>query len=221
MVYEELTLHEASSKRQIEQGILGVPFQQSAVERIEWLMLQSPERRIEPQPWIELSKHLESKGDHKDAKHVLYKFRSMRAQEKRTWLLARNWAIAFAWLEEVPLRILYSITLTVLLGWFIFGHGGSRGALAPTDAKAYAAFISGAPLPAAYPTLNPFVYTLENALPLVKLGQDERWAPDQRHSPTGPLTNYWFLMWSRWLLILAGWFQATVLAAALSSRFKA
>jgi hypothetical protein len=75
-------------------------------------------------------------------------------------------------------------------------------------------------LAAAYPTLNPFIYTLENALPLVKLGQDEKWAPDCRHTATSLLTSYWFLMWSRWILILSGWFQATVLAAALSGRFK-
>jgi hypothetical protein len=220
LVYEEITLHEPSSEEQFEHGILGLPLQLDVGKRIEWLMLQSNDRRIEPQPWMELSKHLESKGDHKEAKHVIYKFRCMRAHEQRRWLLRRRWTIAFAWLEEVPLRIFYSITLTLLLGWLVFDHAGFNGGLAPTDAKAYDAFTAGKPMPAAYPALNPFVYTLENALPLVKLGQDDKWAPDRRHIATSPLTNYWFLMWSRWLLILAGWFQATVLAAALSGRFK-
>jgi hypothetical protein len=75
-------------------------------------------------------------------------------------------------------------------------------------------------MPAAYPKLYPLVYTLENAVPLVRLGQDEKWAPDQQYPGTTWFTNYWFLMWARWLLILSGWFQATVLAAALSGRFK-
>lgn len=74
--------------------------------------------------------------------------------------------------------------------------------------------------PAVYPTLNPFIYTLENAVPLVKLGQDEKWAPDRRYPGTNWFTNYWFLVWSRWLLILSGWIQATILAAALADRFK-
>jgi hypothetical protein len=217
-VYEELYLHERSSEEQIEDGILGIPLQQDAVERVEWLTLQSPDRRIEPQPWIELSKHLESKGNHKGAKHVLYEFRCLQAQRKS--LIQRFCAIAFAWLEEAPMRILYSISVTLLCGWLLFGHADANGALAPTDANMYEAFISGKPLAAAYPTLNPFIYTLENALPLVKLGQDEKWAPDCRHTATSLLTSYWFLMWSRWILILSGWFQATVLAAALSGRFK-
>jgi hypothetical protein len=114
----------------------------------------------------------------------------------------------------------YSITLTLVLGWLVFGNAGAKGALAPTDAAAYEAFTTGRPMPAAYPVLNPFIYTLENALPLVKLGQDDKWAPDRRHAPRTPFTGYWFLMWSRWILILSGWFQATVLAAALSDRFK-
>ena len=75
-------------------------------------------------------------------------------------------------------------------------------------------------MPASYPVLNPFVYTLENAVPMVKLGQDDKWAPDRRHPGKAWFTNYWILVWARWMLILSGWFQATVLAAALSGRFK-
>jgi hypothetical protein len=218
LVYEELTLHEPSSKEQIEQCILGLPLQLDAGERIEWLMLQSNERSMETQPWIQLSKHLETKGDRKGAKHALYKLRCLQAERRK--LLPRRWAIAFAWLEEAPVRILYSIAATLLMGWLIFGLAGANGALAPTESEAYNAFTTGRPMPVAYPVLNPLIYTLENAVPLVKLGQDEKWAPDRRHTPTGPFTDYWFLMWSRWLIILSGWFQATVLAAALSGRFK-
>jgi hypothetical protein len=61
---------------------------------------------------------------------------------------------------------------------------------------------------------------------------DERWTPDLQHQPQPwfprlPMldglkwfNSYGFLVWSRWLLILSGWFQATVLAAALADRFK-
>jgi hypothetical protein len=83
-----------------------------------------------------------------------------------------------------------------------------------------------------YPPFQPFVYTLENALPLVKLGQDDKWTPDPNHV-VQPLPaeagcfdwlrwahSYWCLTICRWLLILSGWLQATILAAAIANRFN-
>ena len=190
----------------------------SAADRVSWLMLQNPEDRAKPQPWMQLRALLERKGDDGGAKHVLYKLRCLQAG--KSWLLWRLWKIAFAWLDEAPQRILYSIAVTLILGTLIFGEAGFTGALAPTEKEAYSAFLLGKPMPAAYPVLNPFVYTLENSLPLVKLGQDDKWAPDRGHPAAHWFTKYWFLMWTRWTLILFGWFQATVLAAALSNRLK-
>ena len=220
LVYEELTLHVSSSDEDLKAHRFASELPLVANERIAWLMRQKPDRCIEPQPWMQLAKHLESKGDHKDAKHVIYKFRCMRAHAQKKRWLPRRWAIIFAWLEETPARILYFITATLLLGLLLFSNAGAKGAIAPTEPEAYKAFISGKPMPAAYPVLNPVVYTLENAVPIFKLGQDDKWAPDRRYTGTNWFTNYWFLMWSRWLLILFGWVQATVLAAALSGRFK-
>jgi hypothetical protein len=221
LTYQELTIHKSvSGETEFQHFAFAGGSPARASERIDWLMLQSPKRRLSPQPWIQLSTHLESLGDRRGARHVLYKFHCLQAAEEEHWPLARWWLIVFAWLEEAPARIAYSIAFTLLLGWLIFAYANSKGAMAPTDAKAYDSFVSGAPMPSAYPALNPFVYTLENALPLTKLGQDEKWSPDRRHISATPFTNYWFLMWSRWSLILSGWFQATVLAAALSRRFK-
>jgi hypothetical protein len=76
------------------------------------------------------------------------------------------------------------------------------------------------------------LYTLENSVPLVKLGMDEKWMPDPKHKPQpwfpqfrwldwlGWFNSYWFLVTSRVLLIFLGWFQAGVLGAALLRRFK-
>jgi hypothetical protein len=189
-----------------------------AADRVNWLMLQDQDNRAKPQPWMQLKDLLERKGEDSGAKYVLYRLRCLQA--RKSWLLWRWWKIAFAWLDEAPLRILYSIVVTLILGTAIFMDAGTNGAMAPTEKEAYSAFVSGTPMPTAYPVLNPFVYTLENSLPLVKLGQDDKWAPDRRHQSADWFTNYWFLMWSRWVLILFGWFQATVLAAALSNRLK-
>jgi hypothetical protein len=218
LTFEEVTLHERPSQEQVMNNSHGPELPFNVDERVEWLRLQPPDRRINPQPWMQLRDLLERKGDRKGAKHVLYKLRCLQAENE--WFLLRRLVIAFAWLEEAPGRICFSIACFLLLGWLVFGYAGSHGALAPTEAEAYKAFIAGNPPPSAYPRLNPFLYTLDNAVPLVKLGQDEKWAPDRRYPGTNWFTNYWFLVWSRLVLIYLGWFQAGVLGAALLRRFK-
>jgi hypothetical protein len=61
---------------------------------------------------------------------------------------------------------------------------------------------------------------LENDLPLVKFGQDEKWAPDKDHHPNHRIDDYGFLYGTRIFLIVLGWAQATILASALGNRFK-
>lgn len=233
-----------------------------AADRVAWIMRQSPEERTASQPWMQLRDLLLKRGDQDGAKHVLYMRRCLKARslqwhpvqsvlellgqiKGKFELLAaphslwpyfrhpnRLWAIGFAWLEENPLRILYPITCTLLLGTLIFSGAspGRSGAMIPVPSGESEAAAKMAE--ARTPPFQPFVYTLENALPLVKLGMDEKWEPDPSHVPQpwfpklGWLdwlkwfNSYWFLAVSRWLLILSGWFQATVLAAALSGRFK-
>jgi hypothetical protein len=79
------------------------------------------------------------------------------------------------------------------------------------------------------------IYTLENAVPVIRLGMDERWMPNRDKPFQKPsvwpcekwnfnyftgITSYGFLTFMRWLLIIAGWVQATVLVASLAERFK-
>jgi hypothetical protein len=216
--YEELTLHERPTPDQMSRNVYSSEIPLAAEQRIAWVMRQAPSHCADPQPWMQLRDLMTKKGDEKGAKHVLYRFHCQQAQASGPFL--RRWKIGFAWLQEKPLRILWSIAFVLLLGTIVFSHAGSGGAIAPTEAEAYRAWTSGRPMPAAYPALNPFVYVFENSLPLVKLGQDDKWAPDKSYPSKNWLTNYWFLMWARWILILSGWFQATALAAALSGRFK-
>jgi hypothetical protein len=107
-----------------------------------------------------------------------------------------------------------------MFGTLIFHRAAKEQGFAPTDEKYYPAAGKNENEPVAYPKFNSFVYTLENGVPLVKLGQDEKWAPNQKNPSKQWWANYWFLMSVRWLLILSGWLQATVLAAALSGLFK-
>lgn len=240
LVYEALLAHDPPSQEAIANGHYGEERPLDPRERIEWLMRQPNDKQMIPQPWHQLARTFEAGGDRKSAKHVLYCFHCMRANgsgrrqsnpassklrarayEAIALLKPARWlGRAFAKLEEAPARILCPIALSVFLGWITFGIAGAQGALAPTDPAAYRAFTTGQQMPEAYPTLNPFIYALENTLPLVKLGQDEKWAPDRNHRSESFLTNYWFLTWTRWFIIVFGWFQATILAAALANRFK-
>ena len=256
--YGELTLLDRPTPEEIaDQSPLKAkkldPMAGTAI-RVEWLERQPVEQRIKPQPWIQLSKYLEARGQHDEAKHVLFELGRLQAGELSwhpwQWLLGtfsnikrlfavvflsrrkghpawpylrnpnRSWAIAFAWLEEAPIRILYTITFALALGWLVFGYAGAKGAIAPTDAQAYSQYANNSTLPATYPAWNPFIYTLENAVPLAKLGEDEKWAPIHPANSKTPPVGYWLLTSFRWLLILSGWFQAAVLGAVFLGRFK-
>ena len=260
LAYQELTHHGPPSAEQIMSHSSGPELPFNVEERIKWLMLQPEKVREKPQPWMQLAKLLEAKGDRKGAKRVIFNYRALLAKEIQfhplLWLNKlrsrlkkeafrhmwpyirhpnRSWAIAFAWLEEAPIRICWSIAFTLTVGTMIFAGAFSSGAmLASVQIQPNAVLPNGESknLSAHYPLSQSFLYTLENAVPLVKLGIDEKWMPDPKyeHQPWFPqvrwlngmkwFNSYWFLVASRVLLIFLGWFQAGVLGAVLLRRFK-
>jgi hypothetical protein len=229
LVYQELTLHNCPTPKQIEDEQLPEPLRLDAKEgtatRIQWLLRQPDDQCIKPQPWMQLSKYLDARGQHRESKHVLYEQKSLRAHTRWPggWFLLRWSAIAFACLEEVLWRILCPIAITLLLGTLIFSGAYQSNAMVKTDEKVAAD---------RYPPFQPFVYTLENVVPVAKLGIDDKYTPNPGHVPQTWFPKhpwldwlrvfncYWFLAISRWLLIFLGWFQAAVLGAALLGRFK-
>ena len=218
LVYDALSLHPSSSAQQLAISNLSNALPLNADERIAWLRLQSLDGHVEPQPWMELSKLFEAKGDKKGAKHVIFALR--QEQAKSHGLARRLWNTPLALLEESPARVLWSLAILIFLATCVFGQAARDGAMAPTEREAYTAWATGKPLGSAYPRFQPFIYAVEDALPLVRLGQDDKWAPDSGHRPATLLTGYRFLTGLRWFLILFGWFQATLLATAIGSRFK-
>lgn len=145
----------------------------------------------------------------------------------------RAWHRFFAWIEENPFRICLTLGCTLLFGTTFFIHYGYQGAMMETVRYQPGAVSESGevkPVSRLYPPFQPFVYTLENTVPLIKLGMDEHWMPNSgaefRRSrwPKIPwfyfLSTYGFLTFLRWALIVGGWTQATILAAALAERFK-
>ncbi len=229
--YEEVTLHRKRTEVDIENGRWTEELVLKVEDRIEWLMRQRKDILTEAHPWMFLAKHLEGKGDRRGAKHVVYTYRCLQAKSK--WLPQRLLDCAFAWLEERPLRICWSIAITLFLGTLIFAGADRSGAMIQTvriQPNAVKDDGEVKPVSPLYPKYQPFVYTLENAVPLLRLGMDDKWTPNPSPEfcvawyPRWPwlyfISTYGVLVFFRWALIMWGWVQATILAAALADRFR-
>ena len=216
LTYEELILHSARTEINRKNNELGPEHPLKVKDRVEWLQLQPQSDQAEPQPWMQLAALLRTKGDDDGAKLVIFQLRC--AQAKPANKAMRAWKIAFARLQQQPLWVLAPIVLITSLATCLFWFASVRGAMAPTSKDAYAAWSSGSRMDSAYPRFNPFIYSLENGLPLVKFGLDDKWAPDPSYKCRA--VSFDTLRWARVLLILLGWLQATLLAAAIASRFK-
>ncbi len=218
LTYQELTLHEPRTTNDLQNNSLGKEHELQVADRIEWLDLQPRIDKTEPQPWIQLADLLKAKGNNTASKRVIFEMR--KHQAGRNWLLPRWGKILFALLEQQPLRILFSICLLTAVSSGIFWEAERVHAMAPTDKDAYFAWQQGHTFATPLPPFDPIFYSLENGLPLVKFGQDDKWTPDPNHKATSWFTSYTFLAGFRRFLILAGWTQATILASAIGSRFK-
>ncbi len=152
----------------------------NAATRLKWLALQ-PEKPFYPQPYLQLAKVLGDAGDEDGRITVLV------AMQDRDWALQRRGYAAqlIRWPFKVtavygyrPLRALWEILGLSALGWIIYRRSYLAGAVVPTDKDAYEEFKkSGQPL-SYYRRFFPLIYSVENSLPLVKLGQEEKWEPD-------------------------------------------
>jgi hypothetical protein len=218
LTYEELTLHSARTEINRQKRELGPEHPLNVKDRVEWLQLQPQSDQAEPQPWMQLATLLRTKGNDDGAKRIIFQLRC--AQAKSTNKAMRAWKIGFARLQQQPLLVLVPIVLITSLATCLFWFASVRGAMAPTSREAYLAWSTGSRMDAAYPRFNPFIYSFENDLPLVKFGLDDKWAPDPTYKPKDRAVSYNTLRWARVLLILCGWLQATLLAAAIGSRFK-
>ncbi len=245
LFYEEATQHVRPSDEEIAMPKLSEELPLNVRERVHWLNLQPEDTCRKPQPWMQLRDLLERKGDSRGAKYVLRRFRCLQAQ--KSWIPWRWLKKGIALLEENPLLIGCLIALTLVLGTFVYAGAARSGAMIetvttqPNMIASYFEIVKDAPrkpdesikpVSVHYTSFQPFIYTLENAVPLVKLGMDERWMPDPQHQPRpwfpkdGRLdglkwfNSYSFLVWFRWLLILWGWVQATILAASVADRFR-
>lgn len=183
--------------------------------RLDWLALQ-PQKTFATQPYLQLAKVLKAAGDEDGAATVLEAM-----EDKR-----RSYAVSGHVLDAVekwplkltvgygyrPLRAFgWGVGLSVV-GWIIYRRAELARAMVPTDKDACDAFQARKEMPPQQPRFSPAVYSIENSLPLVKLGQADKWQPDPDPTKRSARLLRWFL----WAQILLGWLLATLFIAGVS-----
>jgi sRNA-binding regulator protein Hfq len=198
-----------------------------AETRLDWLARQ---KDFTPQPYRQLAKVLRDEGNDAGARLVLFEMEHRRRKKEDRGWFARTWSrilrrtIGYGYYPEKALWWLAGLTA---LGLILFWGGYAAGSIAPTDKDAYGPFKQNSHLPPHYESFYASIYSLENALPLVKLGQVDRWQPDPNRewvckpakwvprslcvalSPTP-------LRWFRWAQICLGWILATLFVAGVT-----
>jgi hypothetical protein len=185
-----------------------------AKTRLRWLERQEP---FTPKPYRQLAKVLRETGDDSGARRVLFEMECRRRQAGgRSWY-ARLWGWGLKWTIGYgfyPWRALGWLVLLTVVGWGLFRHGYLSGAMAPTDKDAYCFFRDQGWPPDYYQRFTASVYSLENSLPFVSLGQKDHWTPDPNPRGSRPMPG--FLRWFRWVQVLLGWLLATLFVVGVT-----
>jgi len=195
--------------------------------RLEWLARQGA---FTLQPYRRLAKVLRDEGDNAGARIVLFEMEKRRRHQEDRGPFARAWTgilkltIGFGYYPGRAL--LWSIGLTVV-GCLLFWGGDTVGSMAPTDKDAYGTFRQSGQLPPQHERFNALIYSFEGSVPLVKLGQVDRWQPDPNprwecqpaisvYRPLCRVASPTSLRSFRWVQTCLGWFFATMGVAGVT-----
>jgi hypothetical protein len=148
--------------------------------RLEWLKLQ-PDKPFFPQPYLQLARVLAEAGDEDGRIQILV------AMKDREWRLNRRGLMdlvlrgpfkATIGYGYRPLMAFWEVMGLSALGWIVYRRSYLAGGVVPSDKDAYQEFKSTSQPPDYHKRFSPLIYSLENSLPLVTLGQAEKWQPD-------------------------------------------
>ena len=162
--------------------------------RLQWLSLE-PEEPFATQPYLQLAKVLKAAGDDDGAVGVLIEMerRRRRLEDKgRPDLQALSWLFrVFAGYGYAPARSAGAILCLSGLGWILYRRSYLSGGMVPTEKDACRDFKHDGQTPANHEVFSPLVYSVENSLPIVKLGQADKWGPDPDSSFTPSGKGKW------------------------------
>jgi hypothetical protein len=150
----------------------------SAEDRLKWLALQ-PQVPFATQPYLQLAKALKEAGDDAGAVVVLEEMERRRRQQTDQFQPRRqvwSWIFReFAGYGYDPARSVWWAVGLSGIGWVLYRRSYLLGGIVPKDKDACGEFKRDGETPRRY---SPLMYSVESSLPLVKLGQAEKWEPD-------------------------------------------
>jgi hypothetical protein len=146
-----------------------------AENRLKWLKLDAT--GTSTQAYRQLARVLQDSGDPSGATQVLEAMEAELARKHDLfpvrWL---KWTIGFGYR---PQNAVWGLLVVWVLGALLYSYGDQRRMFVPSDKDAALYFHSRLTTPDYYPSFSPLIFSLENTFPLVKLGQAEKWMPDQ------------------------------------------
>jgi hypothetical protein len=198
-----------------------------ARNRITWIARQTP---FAPQPYRQLAQTLEEEGDEQGARRVRFEMAKRSAKKEKGFLRSPANAIFHATVGYgyYPSYALFWLIVLFGLGFVVYYSSFYSGLIAPTDKAAYACFAATCTLPAQYERFHASLYSLENSLPVLKLGQADHWQPDPQRETLPPSTRGCppllkeprisprFLRCFRWSQICLGWILGIMGLGAIS-----
>lgn len=176
-------------------------------------------------------------GDDRGARRVLYEMEH-RFRHARSGSLEGGLKRALVWLADLvaragngilrwtigygvyPLRAFPWLVGLWLLGAICYHFGYIAGAMTPVGREAYAFFQQRRGPPHYYQPFNSIEYSLENSVPVLRLGQDDKWAPVP--APRAATRVPWWLTWPallrlfRCVQIMGGWVLVTLFLAGVT-----
>ncbi|HMH12449.1 MAG TPA: hypothetical protein VK578_05025 [Edaphobacter sp.] len=154
-----------------------------APRRLGWLQLQDPDPLSE-QSYLQLSRVLSQNGDDKGSQMVLIRLEDERTRQKtvpsiegmmRRSLLGRTVGYGYA-----PINAVWGLAGLTVLGWIIYRRAYINGNIVPGDKEQRDLLLNTGDVSPEYGSFSPLVYSIENTIPLVKLGQTDKWYPKSR-----------------------------------------
>jgi hypothetical protein len=201
----------------------------SAEIQLGWLERQ-PRDRFLSQPFEQLAGVLRKMGLEEDATKVMIAKNEDQAAHLH-WRPAWLWYGLFGKLIGYgyrPWRAFWFSVALIVIGCLLFSWGYNSKIVTPTEERAYATYVEkdgkGDHFER-YAVFNPFIYSLETFVPLLKLGISQYWMPNAN---SGVPVNIWLavlpagslLRGYLWFHIIAGWVLTTLWVGALAGLVK-
>ena len=191
--------------------------------RLDWLSRQ-PQDRLFTQPFDELINFYRKSGLESAAIDVHIAKERKRSTLindplKRIWLIILDVTIRFGYRPHYAIAWLLGIVLTCATAFYLGSNGMTESISYYTYNSSNHSTIQGKIIASDYPTFNPFVYSIDVALPIIDLQQERYWMPNSHHNGTGvPFYENGNFLWAiNRLEILFGWILVSVIVTGLAS----